>query len=414
VDDQAIIVELEKLREPARRCFEHYANQQRLGVWLQRPSPDISDLVQPIAAVLAGHPQFGNPSSRFFGAKQLSLGSHFQGMNLLRLAVDQDPAAAVEWLHKIFSTEVADLRYVAVVYGLKIADCLVLGNGVTLVPLEALPPSANASAVRRQTQVWPGPTHHSISMMFPIGAMLEVPQVPAMPAYESASDNKAPPRSDVLERTVSAFTLVDGATPVIGASWLEFADIDLANAEIGQTWMGPTYEGVLSFVQETKIDDEAVAWVNKYLDLGDDVMGMCDVAIERLNLARRRQSPGNKAIEGAICLEALLGDNDNRELTYKLALRAALLLATGLAARREIKEAVSRLYKLRSSTVHGRPSKTAHVSRDAACAAKGLEICTRALQEIVRRNEKPTPGDWELSGGAPLPIGASSAPTPDN
>jgi hypothetical protein len=99
VDDQAIIVELEKLREPARRCFEHYANQQRLGVWLQRPSPDISDLVQPIAAVLALHPQFGNPSPRFFGAKQLALDSHFQGMNLLRLAVDQDPTAAVDFLH---------------------------------------------------------------------------------------------------------------------------------------------------------------------------------------------------------------------------------------------------------------------------------------------------------------------------
>jgi hypothetical protein len=180
-----------------------------------------------------------------------------------------------------------------------------------------------------------------------------------------------------------------------------FIDPDLAMAEVGQMWTGPTYEGALSIVQETEVNDDAIAWVYRYLDLKEDMRAVCDVAIERLNLARRRRSPGNKAIDGAICLEALLGDNDNTELTYKLKLRTALLLASDLGTRREIREAVADFYKLRSKTVHGRPSKASHSGRDAACAAKGLEICARALQEIIKRNEKPMLSEWELVGGVP-------------
>jgi hypothetical protein len=221
VNDQAIITELEKIREPARRCFDHYANQERLGVWLPRPSPDISDLVTPIAGALERHPQFANVPSRFFGAKQLMLSCRLQATNLIRLAVDENPAAAVAWLRKIFSTTVADLRYVVVVYGLKITNSLVLRNGVVLVPLDGLPPSANARAVRRQTQILPGPIQQSLLMMFPIAGVFEVQRVSAASSYECGS-KKVPYRSDVLEKTISAFTLVDGAAPVVASSWLEF------------------------------------------------------------------------------------------------------------------------------------------------------------------------------------------------
>ena len=46
-------------------------------------------------------------------------------------------------------------------------------------------------------------------------------------------------RSDELERTVRAFTLVDGAAPVVRYSWLEFVDIDLAMADFGSSFTGP-------------------------------------------------------------------------------------------------------------------------------------------------------------------------------
>jgi hypothetical protein len=330
------------------------------------------------------------------------LAPHFQARNLIRIAVEKNSVEAVRWLHKVWSTEVTDLRYVAVVYGLKVTECVTIKNGVRLVPLAELPISANSIAVKRQTQAWPGPTHYLMAMMFPIGAMLEVAQVTASGELDDRYKN-SPVRSDVLEQTVNAFTLVDGAAPVVGPSWLEFSDPDLGKAEYGQMWTVPTYEGDLVSVQQIDINREALQWLNRYLELRGDIQAMCDVAIDRLNLARRRQSPGNKAIEGAVCLEALLGDDDERELTYKLGVRAALLLGTDLAERREIKKAVRDFYKLRSATVHGRSRKLNDASRDVTCAAKGVNICSRVLQEIARRNEKPVPGDWELSGG-PIPL----------
>jgi hypothetical protein len=48
------------------------------------------------------------------------------------------------------------------------------------------------------------------------------------------------------------------------------------------------------------IGTDAIEWVKRYIDLAPEVRPHCDIAIERLNLARRRLSPGNKAIEGAI------------------------------------------------------------------------------------------------------------------
>jgi hypothetical protein len=138
-----------------------------------------------------------------------------------------------------------------------------------------------------------------------IGATFEVTGVLGSLQLDTGPSQKFPPRSDELERTIRAFTLVDGAAPVIGTSWLEFVDIDLAMAEFGRMRMTPRYEGPLGFFR-LDIGTDAIEWVEQYIHLAPEVRPHCDIAIERLNLARRRYSPGNKAIEGAICLEALL------------------------------------------------------------------------------------------------------------
>ena len=77
------------------------------------------------------------------------------------------------------------------------------------------------------------------------------------------------------------------------------------------------HEGALNFLSRD-VDKDAIEWVERYLHLADEVIPQCDIAIERLNLARRQHSPGNQAIEGARCLEALLSGPDGRqEITYK-------------------------------------------------------------------------------------------------
>jgi hypothetical protein len=391
-DDLAIIAELEKVREPTQRWLAHHNMQEQSGVFRTTLSPDISTFSKPVITALEAHPRFKAVPNRFFGGKQIMLCPYHQATNLLRVAAETDSYAAVEWLKKVYATEVTGIRFVAEVYGLTTSERVTLNNGVTLVPLKDLPPSRNARDLVAQFQ-----TFHFIStrpMQQPIGAVLDLSQV-------KRSTESTEFRSDELERSIRAFTLADNAAPAIGVSWIDFVDPDLAKAEAFQMAIAPGSEGAFAAVAKN-IDADAIAWVDRYLQLDSGVKRVCDIALERLNLARRRISPGNKAIEGAICLEALLGDDTPHELVYKLKLRAALLLETELEKRRAIQKSVGEFYSLRSHTVHGRVNKTGDAQLQ-ACADRGLEICARALRIIVQRNEKPVPSDWELIGGvAPL------------
>jgi hypothetical protein len=173
-------------------------------------------------------------------------------------------------------------------------------------------------------------------------------------------------------------------------------------AEFGRIHMMPRYEGPLAFFP-IDIGTDAIEWVKRYIDLAPEVRPHCDIAIERLNLARRRLSPGNKAIEGAICLEALLAHDTKQEINYRLRLRSALLLSTELDERRNISKAVREFYILRSATVHGSTSASQTAQKDEGCATRGLDICAQALRKIVSLNKKFVPEDWELSGGQPQP-----------
>ena len=398
-DDEALIATLESVRDAARRCFEHYDNQARLGVWLPHPSPSLEEIAVPVRTAMGTHRIFKQEESRFFGSKQLILGPYCQSNNLIRASVDRNSITAVDWLHEVYDTKQAKLRYVAEVYGLKVTVKVFLSNGVTLVPLEYLPRSANAQAIQSQFQFFPNRLPISL-VALPVGAFIEISELPYATVYNDKNTALAPTRSETLEKTIRAFTLVDGAAPVVGTSWLEFVDDHLRMAEFGMKRMMAQNEGLQPFVS-VDVDAEAIEWIERYLALLPELGPRCDVAIERLNLARRRLSAGNKAIEGGISLEALLGFDENQEITYRLRLRAALLLSNDVAKRREISKAVNDFYTLRSRTVHGSLDKTKVRQSDDACVARGLEICSDVLKVIVCLNKPFIPADWELSGGQP-------------
>jgi hypothetical protein len=134
--------------------------------------------------------------------------------------------------------------------------------------------------------------------------------------------------------------------------------------------------------------------------LAPEVRPYCEIAIDRLNLARRRLSPGDKAIDGSICHEALLAYDSNQEITHRLSLRSALLLSTEFKERQEISNAVKKFYKLRSDSVHGNALKPKDAQRNADCAECGLDICAQVLRKIVSLNKKFDPS-WDLSGSQP-------------
>ena len=108
---------------------------------------------------------------------------------------------------------------------------------------------------------------------------------------------------------------------------------------------------------------------------------------------------GDKAIDGGICLEALFGDDNNQEITYRLSLRAALLLSNDPTERVAISKDVKQFYNLRSKAVHGARLKLKDIQKNEACAARGLDICAQALRLIIGLEKQYVAEDWELSGG---------------
>jgi hypothetical protein len=146
---------------------------------------------------------------------------------------------------------------------------------------------------------------------------------------------------------------------------------------------------------------EVVPTLNRYLRVSNDVAIRLETASSRLTMARNRRFAGNKAIDGSVCLEALFTDSDERstEITFRLALRAALLLGSDHADRQRIRNVVKDFYNLRSRIVHG--GAGAPKPKDQHTVEEGLKICAAAIQKFVDLDHVPDWDDLELRGPDP-------------
>jgi hypothetical protein len=396
--DQALAAQLARLVEPARAAFNHYFQQSRMGVRPEKPETDLRELIEEVRRALETHPTFNSWGSRFFGEKQLQLSPFAQAPNLLQYAADVGPTEAVDWLHRIYSCTSCDIRFVSEIYGLKTDQRIDFSNGTSLLPLHQLPPSANSAAIISQSTFRPGITPIEVlTGDTPIAATFMIQDVAGQENYERAStDDSIQNGRQIFDETITALTLIGDAAPVAGITWIEFGTPDLIRAEFGRMWMPARFEGLKSTGASTNIDQGAIDIIEQYLKIDSKVRTKLQLALERLNLARRRTTPGNKAIDGAICLEVLLGDDTKTEINYKISLRAALLLESGLSERLSIKKTLKDFYNLRSKTVHGQPAKQNEFQKNITCAKAGLDICTRILLQIVQQQELPSMEELEL------------------
>lgn len=399
MSDAALIAELERQREFARQCFAYYDRRQETGEMSEMPEPDIAEVIRPVTAALGNHPVFRAGRNIFFAHKQLNLHPTYAPWGLLRVMLNSDAPSAVAWLHRLFQIDHADLRMVAAMHGLEVQTRQRLVNGVHLMPLDAAPDSPNMRTFARQYRGDRWSMTDVAAVLPPAIAIIEMGTVAASADLSDGREKHDLAYTAMLD-TARALTLADGAAPVVGISWTDFVDDSLAMAQFGYMWTTARFEGSISNFSWLKLDDEVLAWAERYLGMAEQLRSWVGLALDRLNLARRRRSPGDQAIDSGICLEALLGDESPQELSYKLRIRAALLLGKTLAERRDIQRAVGKLYSLRSKVVHGRARRAQDALADGQCAKRGLEICSQAVRAIVEGNARPDFATWELTGGA--------------
>ena len=363
-------------------------------------SPNVWELARPLHEAMDAHPEFSEASSRFFLGKQLAFSNHHQAINLLQVTLTRGPNGALAWYRAVRAVRRTPIRVIGEVYGLLIQEPYRFSNGVTLMPVSALPDSPNSTILKQQ------PVFFGMRMDFPAAATFEVGDVEGEDGHDKGHA-RFQEIAATLRRTIDAFVLADSVAPTVSTVWQEFADPEIHPAEFGRTWMGSQHEGRLPD-HPAQVTPEMTEWVERYLALHEDAAQACRVPIQRLNLARRRFTPADKAIDGSVCLEALLSGKARGELTHRLAVRTALLLARTADERSAIAKRVRKFYGLRSDVVHGSAANKDVANRQ--IAEDGLALCVSALRAVVMSGEVPKPEDWELSGGPPWNLFSPAEP----
>jgi hypothetical protein len=125
------------------------------------------------------------------------------------------------------------------------------------------------------------------------------------------------------------------------------------------------------------------------------------LAARRLSAAMLRTDDQDKILDLLIGLEALLGDEAKSEMTYKLALRtAAVLAATGDFDPALVFADVKRLYAYRSAVAHGdaeRARKRRTIRRPDGLEHSAIDLAARYLRQTIRflsmREDLDDPGE---------------------
>lgn len=119
-------------------------------------------------------------------------------------------------------------------------------------------------------------------------------------------------------------------------------------------------------------------------DLIKDSYKFLDVSIRRFNSSLENLDPENKLIDYVISLEALyLTEID--ELSYRLGLRAAVLLGKDNEEQKYIRKFLSEVYRARSKIIHGKSANFIKIYDEQIPIGKAVEKIEDILRESIKR-----------------------------
>jgi lipopolysaccharide biosynthesis regulator YciM len=110
-----------------------------------------------------------------------------------------------------------------------------------------------------------------------------------------------------------------------------------------------------------------------------------NIAIKRLNLCYERENEEDAIIDVTIAIEALLSDDNNQEITHKLALRIAALSKYDTMVKEApnvIFEQIKKIYSFRSAVVHG--SSSANKKKEIKLSTKEVVPAVKKGTEYIR------------------------------
>lgn len=328
---------------------------------------------------------------------------HFVAAPLLRCAIETSPELAISWLEKVLATDSATGKVIHALWGVAVENEIQLLPTVRLVPIDDIPDCHQKRELlathRRNSIIW-----SALHFQQPQAALIVSRTIQPLVADEQVnSDNKEYFLTEkLLEEITLALTLIGPCVSLPCAQWFLFDDPDIEKAAWLRGRRGKFIEILpIRNTQSPPIDGvEAAEIVAKYLAVQGDDRNKLRVAIQRLSQALRRQDVGDRAVELATALEALLGDNGKTEMTHKIKVRFTRILGGTESERRLNADIIKQTYEIRSSMVHTgsvNTKKKYHIGGSSKLTAievveLAVKLCATLTKTIIRRGSIP---DWQ-------------------
>lgn len=370
-------------------------------------------LAAPVEAVLSKQPEFaGENGFKIHGPNYThSFRSSEAGPIMVdKIRAGASPEAVIDWLEKVLRAERAEGLSVMALWGITTEARIELGHGIALIPFNQLPESSQRDYLLTPRRS--GAFGFSFPRSQPPTVALTVPEI-VEPFITRSLERSDPPTDpfktrNLLEDARLALTSLGPSAPLEAGSWFQHDDPDLRAAA--------AYGGIMTTMHEIPGSgfepDTAIApadarqVVSGFLALKDASRAKVRVSLERLNQAMRRRAPGDKALELSIALEALLtaGDEQPGEHTYKVGLRASLLVGVDVKQRVENRAIVAAVYRLRSAVMHrGTAPESMHVRGQGDLASSelvgsGASVAASAIRRVLCEGNLPNWYDLEVGG----------------
>ncbi|NZD51200.1 HEPN domain-containing protein [Rhizobium leguminosarum] len=345
-----------------------------------------------LRSAMEAHKTFGRGRHVFAESHQLQLHPSMLSQHINRALAARGPEDTLRWLHAIFTVEKFISRRCAELIGVEVSKEVTFANGVSLLPFEEMRPSWHSEQLKY--------AHNSSQTFMAVAPSRITGMIQKVELAFSTDVGSIRNDYSAFSDVALAVTAAADAAPVVGAAWNEYEDLDFADAEMGWMHTPARYEGRPQRFSNVTVQDEHVQRINKFLSLSGTAKRACSVAAARLNSARRRVEAGQSAIDIATAFESLLATSDERtEITYRLRLRAALILAGDYQGRLEVSNRIRDLYALRSKIVHG-DSVASSTAADRSTVEWGTQNFSRLLNLVIGEGRLPDLKRLELTGDA--------------
>lgn len=333
------------------------------------------------------------------------------GSILIQRTIDFNSSdEAIAWFLRVLEAKNAPGRVVEALWGVDVAEEFDLGENLRILPTTALKDGPFKDLLLgRRRGIREDLVMSSITLGNPqsvleyrteltsVVAPIDVNGLPPALSQETAISIR-----EQMQEMTDFLTVIGPRVTLSAAITFEFDDPDLHY--LGMFFLGRSMRIIEVMPVRPTITNppldiaEAIELAAIFVKLNQDLRKQLCVALNRLNLAQRRLSLGDKAIDLAITLESLLGGNENSEITHKVTTRATRLLAGPDNQRHFNRAIVNATYSYRSKMVHNgtQPSGIKRIGdremRANEIISAAVDVCVKIIKAIIHRRAIP---DWQ-------------------